>query len=390
MFDAYGRSRSADLSPKTVMVIGLGRLGGPVLDLLATRLPGHRFVCVGRNAEALSLRVNLSRYVAAQWESYPEIVPAPCDLLDVDAMAACLCEHNPDVVFNATTPFAWWRIAELPRDAAARAEAAGPGMWSALDCLLPLRLSQAIGRSGIRATYVNACYPDLTNAFLSGLPTAPLLGIGNLSNLVPGLRLAFADESGVPASRIQIRLVAHHYVSLHAPTPGGAMGAPFHLTITLPSGKRTFEGPGDACFGILRARATRTRGIDGLGVTVGSAATVLTALVDGVGGALHSPGALGLPGGYPVRISPTGEVKLDLNEDLALDRAVAINGAAQRFDGTEWVDAGVAVPTDLSREVFGEIVGEPLPDVTLDNVHELARLTVENLNARYDLGLAVL
>src|SRR4051794_23158972 len=117
------------LAPKTVMIIGLGKLGGPVLDMLSTRYPRHRFVCVARDERALGLRANLSRYLAAQWGSYPQVHTASCDVLDVEAMVACLSAHAPDVVFNATTSFPWWRIAELPNDAAALAENAGPGMW---------------------------------------------------------------------------------------------------------------------------------------------------------------------------------------------------------------------------------------------------------------------
>lgn len=381
------RPPSGAHGPKTVMIVGLGKLGGPVLDILATRFPTCRFVCVGRNAETLLLRANLSRYLAAQWGSYPDVVTAPGNLLNVDAMATCLGDHRPDIVFNATTPFPWWRIAEFPPAAAARAEAAGPGMWCALDCILPLRLSEAMSISNVEATYVNACYPDLTNAFLSGLAGAPNLGVGNANNLVAGLKLAFAEELGISALKVGIRLVAHHYISWNAPKLGGAGLAPFHLTVTHPDGKLIFEGPDDRCFDVLRRRATRVRGLEGLGVTIGSAATVLAELMDGAGRILHCPGALGLPGGYPVRISHTGQVALDLDFSLTVERAVEINRSAQRFDGTERVEGGVIVPTENSREAFAEITGEPLPDVSIDNVYDLARCTLERLNACYQLEL---
>jgi len=376
------------VAPKTVMIIGLGKLGGPVLDLLAMRYPMHRFVCIARDAHALGLRANLSRYLAAQWGSYPRVHTAACDIRDVEATVACLSAHAPDVLFNATTSFPWWRIADLPGDAATLAEKAGPGMWSAVDCLLPFRLTEAIAASGLRPVFVNGCYPDLTNAFLAGRDGAPKLGIGNLSNLVPGLRLAFADELGVEANAVDVRLVAHHYVSWNAPTSAGAAGAPFHLTINHPGGKLTFEGPNDdSCFALLRRRASRTRGLAGLGVTIGSAATVLASILEGSDALLHCPGADGLPGGYPVRVSDSGAVQLDLGPGLEYETAVSINRAAQRFDGTESVKPGLVVPTDRARTAFQQIVGETLPDVSYENVGEVASLTLDRLNARYGLGV---
>lgn len=370
----------------TVMMIGLGKLGGPVLDELATRFPQHRFVCVSRSEAGLSLRANLSRYRAAQWGSFPEVITERCDLRDESGTTDLLSRHKPDVVFNATTPFPWWRLRELPRDLADRANVAGPGMWCTLDCLLPFCLCNAIMAASISPTHVNACYGDMTNAFLSDLPSAPRLGIGNLSNLVPGLRLAFADELRTPASEIRIRLVAHHAVSWAAPTDAGSK-APFHLVVSHPRGKLVYEGPDDTCFAIMRRRASRTRGLAGLGVTIGSAVTVLSALMDGEGGEVHCPGALGHPGGYPVRISRNREIHLDLDETLPFPRALAINQDAQRIDGVDHVGPGHAVPTEAAREAFVATVGMELPNVTFDNLEEHATETLHRLDARYGLEL---
>jgi hypothetical protein len=372
------------------MVFGVGKLAGPVLDLLATTYPFHKFIFVSRDRERSERRANLSRYLSAQWGAFPDVIGERSDLLNVDETARLIDKHRPDLVFNATTPFPWWKISALPEKQSSLCEKAGPGMWCALDCLLPMRLSDSLAEARSNATYVNACYPDMTNVFLSGHANAPLLGVGNISNLVPGLQLAFAADLGLKASQLTIRIVGHHYVSWNAPSPRGCDDAPYHLTVTYPGGQLQFNGPDDTPFSVLRRRATRVRNLDGLGVTIGSAATVLGTLLAGRRRRHHCPGPRGMPGGYPVVVSASGTVGLDLPGGLTEAAAIALNTDAQRFDGVERVLAGRVESTVAARKAFREVIGIELPVVTSANALEISREAVVRLNDRYNLGLTPL
>jgi len=358
-----------------------------VVDSLALRHPGHRFVMVSRDLARSRRRANLSRYLAAQFDRYPEIIGEETDLLDPVRTSELICRYRPDVVFNATTSFPWWKLDRLPEREKTTSRRAGPGMWCALDCALPMRLSEALALADSSARYVNGCYPDMTNSFLSAHSRAPRLGIGNISNLVPGLQLGWADERGVEPAKVGIQMVGHHYVSWNAPSEQGCPDAPYNLTITYPGGKLRFHGPDDTPFEVLRRRAPRLRGIDGLGVTVGSAVTLLDELLGGAARRHHSPGAKGLPGGYPVRFGPCGELTLDLPEDLTEGQAIEVNKQAQVFDGILHVEAGKVVPTALAQEAYFEVVGSALPEVTSSNVIGLATEAVARLDQRFNLGL---
>lgn len=193
---------------KTLLVFGIGKLGGPVVDALAVRFQDHRFVLVSRERARSQRRANLTRYLAAQWGLYPEVVGEETDLLDSARTAELIRRCNPDVVFNATTPFPWWKLDSLPERERGLSQRAGPGMWCALDCLLPMLLTDALSLVGSRAMHVNGCYPDMTNAFLSAHKCGPRLGIGNISNLVPGLQLGYASELGVSPSEVGIQIGA--------------------------------------------------------------------------------------------------------------------------------------------------------------------------------------
>lgn len=370
------------------MVFGIGKLGGPVVDLLARLHPDCRFVIVSRSRERSERRANLTRYLAAQWLLFPEVIGEEADLLDQLGTVELLRRHSPDVVFNATTPFPWWKIEALPETERTLANQAGPGMWCALDCLLPLALTRAIGSSGTNPVHVNGCYPDMTNRFLASERHAPQLGIGNISNLVPGLTLAFAGALGRHPADIGIQLVGHHYVSWNAPTAKGCANAPYHLTVTHPSGSLRFQGPDDSPFSELRARASRVRGLDGLGVTIGSACTLLDELLGGPRRRHHSPGALGLAGGYPVRLGDDGSPSLDLDPSLTPQDAADLNERAQKFDGIESVEPGRVLATPLAREAHLKIVGTELPEMRTDSVAGFASEVVRRLESKYRLGLS--
>ena len=374
----------------TILLLGNGRLGSSVLDQLVPRFPDWNYVIVSRSQDSANMRLNLSRYVFSQWGLHPSIKHITANLSDVERMSEVISMTNPDIVFNATTPFPWWRISELPGDLSQMADAAGPGMWAALDVLLPFLVTKAVGQSGVSPVHVNACYPDLTNAFLKGAPGAPLVGIGNISNLIPGFRLAYAAEWGIDPSSIEVRFVGHHYTSLNAPSTSEATPAPFLLEIKSDERELQVAGPSAEPFQVLRKWALRTRGEAGQAVTTGSASTVLAAFMSGKDGQYHCPGALGLPGGYPVRISAGKEVSLDLPKNLEANTAQIINEKAQFFDGTQAVDSSGVIPSLTSLEAQEMIMGFNTPKVTIENCIEYANEMLTVLNGRYKLGLGTL
>lgn len=372
---------------KTLVVFGAGKLGGAAVDVLATRYPQHKYVIVSRSSERAALRINLTRYICSQWGAYPDLQSDATDLLHPEMTAELLDRHRPDVVFNATTPFPWWLIDALPASMKALTYSAGLGMWCALDCVLPMMLSEALAKARVTATYVNGCYPDMVNSFLGGSAAAPMVGIGNMSNLVPGLTLAFAAALRVHPRDITIQLICHHFTSLNAPTVGGSGGAPYHLTVTHPEGRMSYTGTDDTPFAMLKSNYSRVRGLEGQGVTVGSATTVLASMLNNDRRRHHVPGPLGLVGGYPVVISPDKGIELDLPEGLTQSAAVQINTAAQQFDGLGQVLPGSVKLTEEANSALRQITGMELPTITPVNVFSVAQEIVSSLNARYALEL---
>lgn len=246
-----------------------------------------------------------------------------------------------------------------------------------------MKLGEALAMASSEATYVNGSYPDMVNPFLWGSPGAPSVGIGNISNLVPGLRLAYARFLDTSPNQIDIRLICHHFTSLNGPTIGGSGGAPYHLTVVGPENQLTFDSLEDSPFELVKSSFPRMRGLSGQGVTISSASTVLASLLNGHRRRHHAPGPQGLAGGYPILITEDGKIEVDLPEEVSLSDALAINASAQKFDGVGDVRPGRIVLTETATSTLNKIAGIDLPEVTFDNAVPLAREIADRLNSRY-------
>jgi hypothetical protein len=370
---------------KKILIVGYGILGGAVLDFLAQKGANHQLFIGGRDTQKLSHRVNLARYTAMNLGAYTPIEPLQIDVMDIDRTAETLSRIRPDIIFNATTLHSWWVITQLPPAAYQRLDRARGGPWTPMHLVLTRRLMMAVRRSGLRSVVVNASYPDVVNAALSAEGLAPAIGIGNICNAVPGIKLAVAHLLNCPAKDVDVRFFAQHYVSYRMPSTGSTDGAPYHLSV-LRNGR---ELPTDRLdhndiFALVASMFRRVKGVAGQSVTASSATAVLTAIADNSGQVVHAPGPLGLIGGYPVRLGASS-IAVDLPSGLSLEAGIEINNRCQKYDGIEAIDADGSVRfTGEAAGVMREELGydcERLPLAACEDwAAELARKFAEYRN----------
>ncbi|RWO53178.1 hypothetical protein [Mesorhizobium sp.] len=363
-----------------ILIIGHGVLGGAVLDFLSQSGRPYDLHVGAKNVQRATLRASLAKYAALNLGHHPTIEIVPMDLMNVQATAEQLGALRPDIIFNATTLHSWWVITQLPPDAYQRIDRARGGVWTPVHLVLVRRLMRAVREAGIETAVVNASYPDVTNAALAAEGLSPAIGIGNVANAVPGIRLAAAHLLGCEVKAIDVRFFAQHYVSHRMPRTGSTGGAPYHLAIFREGQRIRPEEMGhDLIFANVAGRFRRVGGLEGESVTASSATAVLRALADRVERVVHAPGPLGLVGGYPVRVAPTG-ISIDLPEGLSLDDAVEINRGCQKYDGIEAVESdGTVRFTAESAEVMRELLGYDCDAMALDECEDRA----EELAAKY-------
>ena len=351
-----------------ILIVGCGVLGGAVLDFLSQSGASYEIFAGARDAQKLNHRVNLARYAALNLGTTPTIEPVTIDLMDVDRTAEIIGTLQPDIIFNATTLHSWWVITQLPQSAFKRLDRARGGVWTPMHLVLARRLMQAVRLADSKSVVVNASYPDVVNAALSAQGLAPTVGIGNIANAVPGVRLAAAHLLKCDVAEIDVRFFAHHYLSYRMPSTGGTDGAPYHLTVyrsgrEVPTDKLDHE----ELFSLVAGRFRRVKGLAGQSVTASSATAVLRAIADDADRVVHAPGPLGLVGGYPVRLRRSS-ISVELPMELTLEAAVEINRECQRFDGIEDVDlAGTIHFTSEAAEVMREELSYDCDRLPLDD-----------------------
>lgn len=360
-----------------ILIIGSGVLGGDVLDFLLQSERDYALTVGVRRPETALLRVNLARYTAMNLGREPQVDMIPLDLMNIEQTAERLDKLKPDIIFNAATLHSWWVITKLPPEAYKSLDMARGGVWTPMHQVLVRRLMKAVRLADSPAVVVNASYPDVVNASLAAEGLAPAVGIGNIANAVPGIRLAAAYMLRRDPAAIDIRFFAHHYLSYRMPSTGGTEGAPYHLTIYADGAEvPKAEIDHEVLFSHVAGRFRRVKGLAGQSVTASSATAMLHAVASRSGQVVHGPGPLGLVGGYPIRVSPTGFL-VDLPAGLTLDEAIDINRRCQRYDGIESVDDdGTVRMTEASSKIMREVIGYDCrpyrPDECEERADELA------------------
>ncbi len=356
-----------------IMIVGLGDLAGWVLEFLA-RLPGMRRIVAGDINEDWGIqKVNSAIIGAAQLNLFPQIHFRRMDVNDISGMAAILREEEPEVIYNSTTLQSWWVITQLPKAVYQEIDEARYGPWFPMHFVLTHKLMTAIQKSGIKTLVANAAFPDAVNPVLAKLGLTPTVGIGNIDNLTPSLKLAVSRKLNVPLPSVTIYLIAPHFFSYFTARFGHTAGCPYLLRVTVYDEDVTPRLNGEELFKDLMKYARRPGSLKAHPVVAASAVKIIRGLYHDTRELGHAPGPNGLPGGYPVLLSSSG-VEVVLPKGISLDEAVKINNQAQKFDGIEEIqDDGTVVITDKSAEIMKRVIGFDCKVLKISQMEEKAR-----------------
>lgn len=353
----------------TIMLIGIGDLGGIVLELLARQQWPGRIVAAGRNAQRGIERCNLARLGALAQGHPTEIRFVPLDLHRPETVAETVQREQPDSILSTASLLTWWLPDLLPKPQATRIKRAGFGVWLPVHLTLSLKLMRTLREAGYAGHVLTAPFPDVVNSILGKLDLAPTCGIGNLDEIVPKIRLTAAARLGVGVDEMKVTLVAHHALEPFVFGKRAGELPPYFLRI---------EHGGRDMTGRIRARELLLAPYDLPDgplihfLTAGSALQLLWALNGETDTQLHAPAPNGLPGGYPVLVNREG-VRPAPIPGLSLDEAVAINTRSHRFDGIERIESdGTAVFVGECAEILKEELGYNCESLPIDESEERA------------------
>jgi hypothetical protein len=358
-----------------IMLIGIGELGGIVLEFMA-RIPGIcEIVTADSNADWGFRKTNSAIEGASYMGLYPNIIFYPIDLLNIEKTAELLKKVNPTVICNGTTLQSWWVVNELPPEVNAKIykDRCAIGPWTAMHLALTSKLMKAVRMSGIDTYVVNTSYPDAINPSLGRVGLAPTVGIGNMDLAVPYIQKAASEILNVPMSNVGVELIAHHYHAYYWCRYGTGSEVPFYLRVYVGKEDVTDQlGDMKQFIAELPKRGMRPAGRHGQFVVAGSCLKNMMAIFNDTREITHAPGPQGLEGGYPVRLSRKG-AEVVLPKGLTLRQAREFNLEAQQHDGVQEIKAnGDVVVTDEAYHTFKEMLNIDCRVITIEDSYEQA------------------
>jgi len=373
-----------------VLVSGLGHLGSEVLHTLA-RTGVTEIIGADVDEKLGKGQVDEAIIANAALGIYPKLQFRLIDLNDVKGTAELLKELQPDLIFNSADRFPYYRFhSDLPRDIAWRiAEASPVGFCAALPfrLTLPYNLMRAVKESGVKSHVVITNDPcEVINPMLDKIGLAPTVGIGDFAHLVEPIRQTVSRKFNVPIQSVKVFLLAHHS-TLHLFQRGiPPDGSTYFLKVLVDDKEITKKWRADEIMldavGGSRNKETAERPTNGAHdhhFTAGLAVGDMLAILNDTGEIRHCPGPIGLPGGYPVRLSAKG-AEVYLPEEITLEEAIRMNTLAQKQEGIEEIkDDGTVVFTKQAVEIMSSVMNWNLKEFNVSECEKVA----EDLEDRY-------
>ena len=337
-----------------VLVIGLGSLGGLILEFLARSRGPTEIIAADIDEQHGAEKTNNVILGAATMGFYPRMKFLRMNLNDIDSTSATLQSVRPDLIVNSTTLQSWWVLgAQLPEDVYVRLLEGGLGPWIPMHLTLTHKLMQAVRKSDTSAHVVSSSFPDAVNCILSKIGLAPAVGVGNFDLLIPRIKKTVSDKLGIRMNEVRVFMIGHHYHDVRVEEFGSTGGAPYFLRILV--GDRDVTEDVNAEKMLLTPIPTPP--LTGSDAQVASSAVKnILAIVNDTGELTHAPGPEGLPGGYPVRLDAEG-AHVVVPAGLTLKEAIHINEEAQKYDGIERIeDDGSVLLTDKAHRIMSEML----------------------------------
>ncbi len=366
----------------TVMIIGLGSVGSYLLDYLISRNdPALRIVTVGRNAEKMQTKVNITRVAGLiRGVNKSQVyVEGNVDLNDVEAIQKAVEKYRPDFIVNSSRAYPGLKYGSI-----SWANVRAYGIWSPLAIRFTKNVMEACDRADSEAVVINTSYSDAVIPWLKSAGKAyPDFGSGNLNHLVPRMKFAVAEMLGVEDFwNVDVMFAAGHFHDVCISKEGQAEGVELPLKIYYRGAEQNLshEEIYKACHISMPVDQTRNM------MNASSNYQIITAVIDavrtGMPQKVFSPGFDGNIGGYPVTVGyKDGKLTAWIDESVfSFEEMNQADRASMALDGVEDVVDGKLIYTDALIEKAKKAFGVELPKtVAYDEIEKTANFIIEKI-----------
>ena len=355
---------------KTVMIFGLGDLGGWVLEFLARQESISRIITADPREEYGVSKTHSAACGSGHMGYSKTMEFEKCDVFNIDQTAELLKKNNPDFIYAGMTQLSYWVPRFLPRELHQEILKIHGGPMLPTQLTLVSKLMKAVKKSGVTAPVLNNSWPDLVNPILWRNGLGPLIGAGNLDILVSEIRRKVSLAENIPIPEIDVYLFAEHVLNVR----GSRLGIPYFLKIMVDGKDITSKFDTDSLVSdmLLACPASQTSWIASPTIA-SSTVRIIMGILNDTGELTHAPGPNGLIGGYPIRCSAKG-VEVVLPEGITMEQAIKINTDDIKYEGVEEMkDDGTLVFTDEGYKITKEIFGIDHRELRFEDTEERSK-----------------
>lgn len=363
-----------------VMIVGLGSVGGYLLDYLVNlRDARMEIIVTGRNRDKLEQNVNIIRTAATiRGVLRSKItIDGGCDLDNIDSIAETFSRHQPDFIVNSSRVYAGLKYGSISWHAL-RAY----GIWTPLSIRYTRNIMEGYRMAGCRAIVINTSYSDAVIPWLkSAGELFPDFGSGNLNHLIPRIKFYIAEQYQIDnLNDIDVTLAVSHFHDVVISKEGHAEGLDLLLDVRY-QGKHLDAKQSEIfkhCAIAMPVDQKRNM------MNASSNFSIIHAILEAIRlkkrEKIHSPGVQGEIGGYPYIID--GE-KMNSYFDESIFSMSQMREANRRsiaLDGIENVVDGKLIYTDALVANVRNAFNVDLPKVVhFNEIDEVGSFIIEQI-----------
>ncbi len=350
-----------------VMIVGLGSVGGYLLDYLVNlRDARMEIIVTGRNRDKLEQDVNIIRTAATiRGVLRSKItIDGGCDLDNIDSITETFFRHQPDFIVNSSRVYAGLKYGSISWHAL-RAY----GIWTPLSIRYTRNIMEGYRMAGCSAIVINTSYSDAVIPWLkSAGEVFPDFGSGNLNHLIPRIKFYIAEQYQIDnLNDIDVTLAVSHFHDVVISKEGHAEGQDLLLDVRYQGKHLDAEQSEIFNHCAIAMPVDQKRNM----MNASSNFSIIHAILEAIRlkkrEKIHSPGVQGEIGGYPYIID--GE-KMNSYFDESIFSMSQMREANRRsiaLDGIENVVDGKLIYTDALVANVRNAFNVDLPKVVYFN-----------------------
>lgn len=355
-----------------VLTGATGRVGTYAAFFLARLGVADVLYLGSREPAKIGTVLHNARVCALLRESKTRVEPLSLDLLNPERTAEVFHRLRPTLIINSAALLSLYPFFPALRRRQGRMWlVAGFAHTLPKDLAILWPLMRAVREGSPNTMVVNLAAPDTAHAMLDRLGLAPTVGAGTIDSTAQGIRLGAAKALQIDPRQVDVRLVCHHAVRR---LPLGSV--PFFLRVYARGQEVSASLDPERLIG----EAVDVTGVETMTTPVQSNAAITAAsAVEAVQAILldtrlirHGAGALGWPGGTPVRLGREG-AEVVLPDGLSPEKAREINQEGVRATGVESIlPDGSIIFTERERFWLREGLGLPWERMRLEDAQPMS------------------